>query len=165
MQSDQFLHEGQANPGAFVRAGVSALDPMEALEDPRELDRGDTRARVDDRDGDDAVGGRRNDPYAAGARVLESGVGSGALTTALLRAVGPTGRVTGYEIRDDFAQRAVRNVHGFLGVETRATSLYDPAAWCADRTRDFFIWPRGEGTDILSFPLGATPLPFPAAWG
>jgi tRNA (adenine57-N1/adenine58-N1)-methyltransferase len=52
-----------------------------------------------------------------GARVLESGVGSGALTTALLRAVGPTGHVTGYEIRDDFAQRAVRNVHGFLGTD------------------------------------------------
>ena len=50
-----------------------------------------------------------------GARVLESGVGSGALTTALLRAVGPAGSVTGYELRDDFAARAVRNVHGFLG--------------------------------------------------
>ena len=43
-----------------------------------------------------------------GARVLESGVGSGALTSALLRAIGPTGSVTGYEIRDDFAQRALR---------------------------------------------------------
>ena len=50
-----------------------------------------------------------------GARILESGVGSGALTTALLRAIGPTGHVTGYEIRDDFAQRAIENVHGFLG--------------------------------------------------
>jgi tRNA (adenine57-N1/adenine58-N1)-methyltransferase catalytic subunit len=50
-----------------------------------------------------------------GARILESGVGSGALTTALLRAIGPTGHVTGYEIRDDFAKRAVANVHGFLG--------------------------------------------------
>jgi tRNA (adenine57-N1/adenine58-N1)-methyltransferase len=50
-----------------------------------------------------------------GARILESGVGSGALTSALLRAVGPTGHVTGYELRDDFAQRAVSNVHGFLG--------------------------------------------------
>jgi tRNA (adenine57-N1/adenine58-N1)-methyltransferase len=51
----------------------------------------------------------------AGARVLESGVGSGALTMALLRAVGPTGQVTGYELRDEFAERAVRNVHEFLG--------------------------------------------------
>src|SRR4029078_2013435 len=56
-----------------------------------------------------------------GARILESGVGSGALTTALLRAIGPTGRVTGYEIRDDFAQRAVRNVHGFLGDDVPLT--------------------------------------------
>jgi tRNA (adenine57-N1/adenine58-N1)-methyltransferase len=52
-----------------------------------------------------------------GARILESGVGSGALTNALLRAVGPTGSVTGYEIRADFAQRAVQNVHGFLGAD------------------------------------------------
>lgn len=50
-----------------------------------------------------------------GARVLESGVGSGALTTALLRAVGPTGHVLGYELREDFAARARRNVEGFLG--------------------------------------------------
>jgi len=52
-----------------------------------------------------------------GARILESGVGSGALTMTLLRAVGPTGQVTGYELRDDFAQRARRNVEGFLGSE------------------------------------------------
>jgi tRNA (adenine57-N1/adenine58-N1)-methyltransferase len=50
-----------------------------------------------------------------GARVLESGVGSGALTIALLRAVGPEGSVTGYELRDDFARRARANVDGFLG--------------------------------------------------
>jgi tRNA (adenine57-N1/adenine58-N1)-methyltransferase catalytic subunit len=50
-----------------------------------------------------------------GANVLESGLGSGALTTALLRAVGPTGSVVGYEIRDDFANRATRNVEAYLG--------------------------------------------------
>jgi tRNA (adenine57-N1/adenine58-N1)-methyltransferase len=50
-----------------------------------------------------------------GARVLESGVGSGALTMTLLRAVGPEGRVIGYELRDDYAERARRNVEGFLG--------------------------------------------------
>jgi tRNA (adenine57-N1/adenine58-N1)-methyltransferase len=50
-----------------------------------------------------------------GARIVESGVGSGALTSALLRAIGPTGSVVGYEIRDDFAKRATENVHGFLG--------------------------------------------------
>ena len=52
-----------------------------------------------------------------GAKVLESGVGSGALTMALLRAVGAAGRVIGYEIRDDFASRARRNVEGLLGAD------------------------------------------------
>lgn len=56
-----------------------------------------------------------------GARVLESGVGSGALTATLLRAVGPTGHVYGYEIRDDFAARAQRNVEALLGSEVPLT--------------------------------------------
>jgi tRNA (adenine57-N1/adenine58-N1)-methyltransferase catalytic subunit len=56
-----------------------------------------------------------------GAKVLESGVGSGALTLALLRAVGSTGLVTGYEIRDDFARRAQANVEGFLGSDVPLT--------------------------------------------
>ena len=50
-----------------------------------------------------------------GARVLEAGVGSGALSMALLRAVGPGGHVLGYELREDFAARARRNVESFLG--------------------------------------------------
>ncbi len=56
-----------------------------------------------------------------GANVLESGVGSGALTLALLRAIGPSGHVTGYEIRDDFARRARSNVEGFLGPDVPLT--------------------------------------------
>jgi tRNA (adenine57-N1/adenine58-N1)-methyltransferase len=52
-----------------------------------------------------------------GARILESGVGSGALTMTLLRAVGPTGQVIGYELREDFAGRAQRNVEGYLGAD------------------------------------------------
>lgn len=50
-----------------------------------------------------------------GARVLEAGVGSGALTMALLRAVGPEGSVLGYELREDFAARARANVESFVG--------------------------------------------------
>ncbi len=50
-----------------------------------------------------------------GARVVEAGVGSGALTCNLLRAIGPTGRLTSYERRDDFAVIARRNVENFLG--------------------------------------------------
>ena len=50
-----------------------------------------------------------------GARVLEAGAGSGALTCSLLRAVGPGGRVTSYELRDDHAVHAERNVTTFFG--------------------------------------------------
>lgn len=47
-----------------------------------------------------------------GCRVLEAGVGSGALSMALLRA---GAEVVGYEIRDDFASRAKSNVNRLLG--------------------------------------------------
>ncbi|GAA1025215.1 MULTISPECIES: tRNA (adenine-N1)-methyltransferase [Amycolatopsis] len=50
-----------------------------------------------------------------GARVLEAGAGSGALTCSLLRAVGPAGQVFSYEIRDDHAEHAERNVTKFFG--------------------------------------------------
>lgn len=49
-----------------------------------------------------------------GARVFESGLGSGALSTALLRA---GAEIFGYEIREDFAERAQKNVETFLGAE------------------------------------------------
>ena len=50
-----------------------------------------------------------------GARVLEAGAGSGALTCSLLRAVGPHGRVISYEVRADHAEHARRNVETFFG--------------------------------------------------
>jgi tRNA (adenine57-N1/adenine58-N1)-methyltransferase len=49
-----------------------------------------------------------------GVRVLEAGVGSGALSMALVRAGAD---VTGYELRADFAARARTNVGAFLGEE------------------------------------------------
>jgi tRNA (adenine57-N1/adenine58-N1)-methyltransferase len=51
---------------------------------------------------------------APGLRVLESGVGSGAMSLALLRA---GAEVVGYEIRDDFARIAERNVRAFVSDE------------------------------------------------
>ncbi len=49
-----------------------------------------------------------------GARVLESGVGSGALSMTLLRA---GAHIYGYELREDFAQKAVENVTSYLGAD------------------------------------------------
>lgn len=49
-----------------------------------------------------------------GAIVLEAGTGSGALTMTLLQAVGPTGRVYSYEVREEFARRAAQNIERYL---------------------------------------------------
>jgi tRNA (adenine57-N1/adenine58-N1)-methyltransferase len=49
-----------------------------------------------------------------GVKVLESGIGSGALSMTMLRY---GAEIVGYEIREDFANRAMANVRGFLGSE------------------------------------------------
>jgi tRNA (adenine57-N1/adenine58-N1)-methyltransferase len=56
-----------------------------------------------------------------GARVIEAGAGSGALTISLLRAVGAEGSVHSFERREDFAAVARRNVEKFL--------REDPPSW------------------------------------
>ena len=50
-----------------------------------------------------------------GARVIEAGTGSGALTIALCRAVGPEGRVVSYELRAEHRDQAVANIEDFFG--------------------------------------------------
>ncbi|MTA97375.1 MAG: tRNA (adenine-N1)-methyltransferase, partial [Actinobacteria bacterium] len=55
-----------------------------------------------------------------GARVLEAGAGSGALSCSLLRAIGPNGRLFSFERREDFAEIAAANVLKFFG-ETQST--------------------------------------------
>jgi len=45
-----------------------------------------------------------------GATVIEGGLGSGALTSALLRAVGNTGKVINYEIDEEVLPKAIRNI-------------------------------------------------------
>jgi tRNA (adenine57-N1/adenine58-N1)-methyltransferase len=50
-----------------------------------------------------------------GATVVEAGVGSGALSLWLLRAIGPAGRLVSFERREEFADIARGNVAGFLG--------------------------------------------------
>ena len=50
-----------------------------------------------------------------GARVLEAGTGSGALTIALCRAVGNGGAVVSYELRDEHRNKAVANIETFFG--------------------------------------------------
>ena len=63
-----------------------------------------------------------------GARVLEAGAGSGALSMSLLRAVGPEGHVYSYEIRDDHLAFAKDNVADYFSGEPE---------WWTPRLGDF----------------------------
>jgi len=67
-----------------------------------------------------------------GARVVEAGVGSGALSLWLLRAIGPEGRLQSFERREEFSTVARANVEAFLGAS--------PDNWSID---------LGDLTDVL----------------
>lgn len=87
-----------------------------------------------------------------GARVLEAGTGSGALTIALCRAVGAEGRVVSYEIREEHLAQAIANVEGFFGKVPDALEL---------RAGD--VTEVGEGSDrfdrcVLDLPEPWAPL-------
>lgn len=73
-----------------------------------------------------------------GCQVVEAGVGSGALTCSLLRAVGESGRVHSFERRVDFAENATRNVTSFFGMHPANWQLTvgDLAEACEERGVD-----------------------------
>ena len=63
-----------------------------------------------------------------GAKVIEGGLGSGALTSALLRAVGSTGKVINYEIDESVLPKAMRNIERVTpdtsNLEIRVSDIY-----------------------------------------
>jgi tRNA (adenine57-N1/adenine58-N1)-methyltransferase len=89
---------------------------------------------------------------APGTTVLEAGAGSGSLSCVLLRAVGESGHVVSYEVRDDHADVAARNVATFFGAV--------PANWEL-RRKDVSAHPADELVDraILDMLSPWEPLP------
>ena len=84
---------------------------------------------------------------APGSVVLEAGTGSGSLTLALSRAVGDTGKVVSYELREDHHERAVENISAFyeaLGGKPENLEL---------RVGDVFEGVEGSGFDRLVLDL------------
>ena len=86
-----------------------------------------------------------------GARVFEAGTGSGALTMALLRAVGPQGLVVTYEVREDFSRTAMTNIERYLGPVSQLVPLRKNAY---------------EGIDLLEdgIPFDRIVLDLPEPW-
>ncbi|MCL1925716.1 MAG: tRNA (adenine-N1)-methyltransferase [Syntrophorhabdaceae bacterium] len=78
-----------------------------------------------------------------GATVIEAGIGWGALTIKLLEAVGPTGRVISYEIREDFAQSGAKTARRYLG-ETPNHEV---------KVRDVYQGIEERGVDRIVFDL------------
>jgi tRNA (adenine57-N1/adenine58-N1)-methyltransferase len=88
---------------------------------------------------------------APGVRVVEIGTGPGALTMALLRAVGPAGQVISYEIRPDFADMARANVAQYFGPAPHWTlKLADAREGIAERDVDRMVIDLAEPWTLLA---------------
>lgn len=89
-----------------------------------------------------------------GQTVIEIGVGCGALSMALLRGVGPTGRLVTYEIREDFAEEARRNVARYEGDAPGWTiKIRDAATGLDERDADRIVI---DVPDVVSVLAAAT---------
>ena len=85
-----------------------------------------------------------------GALVVEVGTGPGALTIGLLRAVGPTGRLVSYELREDFAAAARENVARFHGEAPNWTlRVGDALAGIEERQVDRLVVDLAEPWHLL----------------
>jgi tRNA (adenine57-N1/adenine58-N1)-methyltransferase len=85
-----------------------------------------------------------------GARVVEAGVGAGALSMALLRTLGDDGQLISYEIRADFVELAQKNVARFFGAAPNWTvKIGDVAARLEEREIDRVILDLPEPWHVI----------------
>lgn len=91
-----------------------------------------------------------------GARVLEAGTGSGALTLALLRAIGEKGQLFSYEVREDFSARARKNIERYLGETVQLTVRQrDLAEGIEERELDRVVLDLPEPWRVIDAVVGA----------
>jgi len=91
-----------------------------------------------------------------GSRVLEAGIGSGALTLALLRAIGEKGQLFSYEVREDFANQALKNIRRYLGDAPQLTlRRQDVTGGIIERELDRVVLDLPEPWRVVEPVLGA----------
>jgi tRNA (adenine57-N1/adenine58-N1)-methyltransferase len=92
-----------------------------------------------------------------GAKVVEAGTGSGALTLGLLRAVGEHGSVLTYELRPEFAERARANIEAFLGKVPNALDMRhgDVTEGVPDRDVDRIVLDMPEPWRVIPMAIEA----------
>ena len=82
--------------------------------------------------------------------MVEAGVGAGALSMALLRAIGDAGQLISYEIREDFAELAQKNVARYFGPAPNWTvKLGDVATELAENDIDRVILDLPEPWQVI----------------
>ncbi len=85
-----------------------------------------------------------------GARVIEAGVGPGALTIALLRAIGPSGSLLSIDRREDHVAMARRNVAAFYGEAPHwRTLVADAVDVLAEQTADRVVLDLPEPAPLV----------------
>ena len=92
----------------------------------------------------------------SGAHVVEAGMGSGALTMTLLRAVGNSGLVTSYEVREDHAKKAEQNIQRFFGkVSNHRIHHVDISEGIREKNVDRVLLDLPEPWEIVPLVVGA----------
>lgn len=87
-----------------------------------------------------------------GAKVLEAGTGSAALTISLLRAIGQSGQLITYEIREDFLKKAMKNIEIFMSMpENLVIKCKDIYEGIDEDNLDRIVLDLPEPWKVLSF--------------
>jgi len=91
-----------------------------------------------------------------GATVVEGGFGSGALSLAILRAIGEGGRLTTYELHEEPAARARKNVAALIGEAPNHTvRIGDIYAGIAEREVDRIVLDVPEPWEVIPHAVDA----------
>ena len=87
----------------------------------------------------------------SGQKILEAGIGSGSLTTALANTVAPNGKVISYENREDFIKQAMKNIKKANLEKFVETKLKDVTTGIDEKNLDAIILDMPNPWDAIKY--------------